>query len=314
MATSGSVDFSVSRDDLIKYALHTNGVLGEGETPSSTQLTEGAWFLNALVKARMVDGMPLWALKQGYVLPTTGTSTYSLGSSVHAVTTYVDTTTTAALAIAATALVVTSITGISASDVIGVEQGDGTMHWTTANGAPSGSTITLTTGPTVAVVSGAQVYAYTTTNRIVRPLRIVSAYLYSSPDDNRTPLTIVSKEQYFSLGGPTEASVPNQIYYDPQLSSGILYVYPRFLTGDNLIEITFHRPFEDFDAASDTPDFPQEWYLALMFELSSLLGKKYGVALDERKTLMAEATYWRELALSGGTEEGSLYMSPNVTE
>lgn len=51
MATSGSTDFSVSRDDIIKRALRIIGVLAQGETPTTNQTTEAAVALNGLVKA-----------------------------------------------------------------------------------------------------------------------------------------------------------------------------------------------------------------------------------------------------------------------
>ena len=41
MATSGTTNFSVSRDDLIKGALRKIGVVPQGETPTADQITEG---------------------------------------------------------------------------------------------------------------------------------------------------------------------------------------------------------------------------------------------------------------------------------
>ena len=314
MATSGSVDFSVSRDDLIKAAMQYAGVLEEGGTPSATQLTENSLLLNMIVKARMADGMPLWALKEGYALPITGTNVYSIGNSAHVVSSYT-TTTLASNAAIGTTIVVSSATGISSGYAIGVELDDSTMHWTTVNGAPAGTTVTLTAALTDTAGAGNRVWVYNTANRIVRPLRVISAYIGQIVDDvltNRWVLNIVPKDKWLSLGNPTATGTPNQIWYDPQLTTGDLHVYPRFLGGDQLLEITYHRPFDDFDAGTDTPDFPQEWYLALMLELAALIGAKSGVPLTERRSMQAEATAARELALSNGTEEGSLFLQPDT--
>ncbi len=79
MATSGSTDFSVSRDDIIKRALRILGVLAQGETPKTDQTTEAAVALNGLVKAWEADGMPLWAIKSFSVPLTSGISTYQIG-------------------------------------------------------------------------------------------------------------------------------------------------------------------------------------------------------------------------------------------
>lgn len=310
MTTSNSVDFSVTRDNLIEVALKHIGALGDGETPSSTQYSEAAILLNMLVKAKQADGMPLWALKTGYILPTTGTSSISLGpSGGNASLSYDHTNTSAAAALGDSTIDVDSITGFSASDYIGIELSDSTIQWTTINGAPSGSTITLTNILTGSVSDNADVYGYTT--KLQRPLRIIDAYINNIPDESEYNLNIVPYSDYNSSSGNTNESVPNQVYYDPQLTEGVLWVSPRFFAGDHVIKIRFHRPFEDFDASSDTPDFPQEFYLPLMTSLASLLAPKNGVPLDERKTLLAESTMMWNAALENGTEEGSIHLQPN---
>lgn len=63
MATSGSTNFSINRDDIIKRALRLIGVLPQGESPSTDQVTEASLALNGLVKAWQADGMPLWAIR-----------------------------------------------------------------------------------------------------------------------------------------------------------------------------------------------------------------------------------------------------------
>ena len=81
MATSGSTDFSVSRDDIIKRALRIIGVVAQGETPTTNQTTEAAVALNGLVKAWEADGMPLWAIKSFSIPLTAGAATYQIGLS-----------------------------------------------------------------------------------------------------------------------------------------------------------------------------------------------------------------------------------------
>ena len=309
MTTSGSIDFSVSRDQLIESALKHISVLGDGVTPSATQLSEASVILNMIVKAKMADGMPLWAMKTGYILPQTGVTAINLGvTGDHATLSYTQTTSSAAAVAGASTISVTSSTGFASTYYIGIELADNTMQWTTINGAPSGTTITLTEALTGAMSSGAQVYVYQT--KLQRPLRIVDAYRTNVLTSTRAPINIRTYQQFHALGNFTDASIPNQIYYDPQVTNGILNVYPQFSTGDYVLEIRFHRPFEDFDAAADTPDFPQEYYLPLMVTLAWLLAPKNGVPLDERKLLQQEAQMLWDNALSNGTEEGSMNLQP----
>ena len=309
MTTSNSVDFSVTRDNLITLAYQHVGVVGDGETASADQITEGALLLNMLVKARQADGMPLWALKRGFILPLTGVSSMTMGSS-HAVTTYVTTTLTADSAATDTTLTVTSITGISTAHVIGIELDDGTVDWTTVNGAPSGTTVTITTGVTTAASSGNRIYTYATTNRVTRPLKILQANILTPADDLGQPIRVITRDEYFSLNNRTLATGPNTIFYDPQLT-GVVYFWPRFTTGTEIIEFTYHRPFEDFDATGDTPDFPQHWYMALMTELAWALGAKGGVPPEERGALFKEAQFYIEQARTADPEEGSIYFGVN---
>lgn len=77
--SSGSTDFSVTRDDIIKRALRLVGALAQGETPTTDQVTEAAFALNGLVKAWQADGMPLWAIKTTNIPLTAGTSVYEIG-------------------------------------------------------------------------------------------------------------------------------------------------------------------------------------------------------------------------------------------
>lgn len=79
MATSGSTNFNVTRDQLIAGALRLCGVIAEGEVASTEQTNNGAEALNMLVKRLMADGMPLWAMKQYNVPLVSGQQVYTIG-------------------------------------------------------------------------------------------------------------------------------------------------------------------------------------------------------------------------------------------
>lgn len=230
MATSGSTDFSVSRDDIIKRALRLIGVVAQGETPTTDQTTEAALALNGLVKAWQSDGMPLWALKTYSVPLTDGSASYRIG-----------------------------------------------------------------VGQTV---------------NTPKPLKIIQAYNSDSTSNVDVPIRIITKQEYNILGNKTSSGNPIQVYYDPQNTYGDLYVFPvptSVEAAANTIKIIYQRPFEDFDASTDTPDFPQEWYDALTYGLACRLAPEYGLPSTERKLLWQEMNIIKTEALSFGTEEGSLY-------
>lgn len=60
MALSASYNYYTTRDGLITRALRIIGVLSQGETPTSTQISEGATTLNEIMKEWQSDGMQLW--------------------------------------------------------------------------------------------------------------------------------------------------------------------------------------------------------------------------------------------------------------
>ena len=313
MTTSGSVDFSSTRSNLIEDALRKCGVLREGVSASANQLTTGARALNLWIKSPQVDGMPLWAIKEGAIFPIHDVNSVTLGpSGGHAATTWVETQLASAGASGATSLTVDSITGISASDQIGVELDDGTMHWTTVSGAPAGTTVVLATGLASAAAIDSHVYTYTaTTGRITRPLKVIQASSFDYETDTEQPVNIISRDEWIRLSDKTpESDRVNQIYYDPQLTRGVLYFYPRFRNGNSIIKIWFRRPLEDMDAAGDTLDYPQEWEAAVMWGLAASLGYEFGVPARKQTMLEGKATQERMLAESIGNEEGSVFFMP----
>ena len=311
MATSSSYNFSTTRDTLITDALLYIGAIGEGETPSSSSVTEAARMLNMLMKSWAADGMPLWSLKRGYILPFTGASSVAATSS-HVVTDYSTTTLSADEAANQTVLSVTSSTGMTAADQVGIELDDGTMHWTTIVSVDSSVQITITSALASAASSGNRLFSYTSsTDRLQRPIRVLDVQVKDVTADSSYPINQIGRSEYYNLGDRASEGTPNQVYFDPDLSGGTFFVFPRFSNGDNIIEFTFHRPFQDFDGASDEPDCPQEFYLSLTIGLASLLGPKYGVDLKERQALMAEAKFYRDEALSTIYPEGSIYFQPD---
>lgn len=271
MASSGSVDFSVSRDDIIQDAAENLGIVAEGGTPTAAQVTVLARKLNMIVKqwqgqADFSRGLKAWSRKRAYIFLQKGQGSYSLGpSGDHATGSYVTTTLTANSAISDTTIEVGSIAGISASDYVGVEMDDGSIHWTTVSGAPSGLTVTFSTGVTAAASSGNRMFAYTTKMR--RPLGIVTAMLRDS-SNNDTPMVPFLLENYEELPSKTADGTPSRYLYEAQLTNGVIYldVEPSDVT--HVIRIVYLSPIEDFDASTDTPDYPQSWFRALCAQLT----------------------------------------------
>lgn len=79
MTTSNNTIFEVSRDTIINAALRKLGVLGEGVSANSTQLSVGAEALNLIVAEFQTFGMPLWSREEYLLVLNPGQQLYTFG-------------------------------------------------------------------------------------------------------------------------------------------------------------------------------------------------------------------------------------------
>lgn len=79
MATSGSTDWSLTRDTAITMALRKLAVIPSGGSLTNSQISDSQDALNALVKAFQADGMPLWKVSSQTFTTVSGTSSYTVG-------------------------------------------------------------------------------------------------------------------------------------------------------------------------------------------------------------------------------------------
>lgn len=149
-----------------------------------------------------------------------------------------------------------------------------------------------------------------------KPLKIIQA-IRRDPSVSTSvidvPMNIYTWEDYERLSYKNTQGAPIHLYYQPQRITGNLVLWPQpdsYWNTNGFLYIRYHRPFQDFNASTDEPDFPVEWHEALIYLLAVRLAPTYGVPLQEREILSKEAEKAKELALSFGTEEGSLFLHP----
>jgi hypothetical protein len=193
-------------------------------------------------------------------------------SGTNVTTTLVETELSAAALLAATTITVDAITGIMANDYIGIQLDNGTRQWTTVSGTPSGYVVTLAAALTGASAIDNTVKVYTT--KAQRPLRIVEARWRDS-SGNDIPLEIGNREDYTSVADKTTTGTPSLIFYDPQLTTGVLYVWPKPETVDGLIILSAVYPIQDMDAGTDDFEVPAQWLEAVIYNLAVRIAPQY---------------------------------------
>lgn len=142
------------------------------------------------------------------------------------------------------------------------------------------------------------------------PLKLLQAYRLSS-DGTRIDMDIESSYNFNQL--PTNSGgIPIKVTYHPQVNLGTLRVWPTpdASASGTTITLVYQRPFQYFINASDTADFPEEWYLALIYKTATILAPEFGVPIGDRNMLMGEASGYIDEALSMGTEDASLFIQP----
>jgi hypothetical protein len=152
------------------------------------------------------------------------------------------------------------------------------------------------------------------------PLKVFQAWRRDSsstiPVDS--PMIVFTKAEYNMMSAKASAGTPNQLYYDPPGNLNNLGTVSFYPTPDaNAVTyqkyyLVGQRPFENFNAASDIPDFPQYWYNAVKWGLADQLSYEYGVGVTEKAQIAKKALFHKEMALSFGIEEGSFYVQPEA--
>jgi hypothetical protein len=279
MATSGTVTYSVTEADIIKDALIEIGYLDPTETPTADDIVTARRKLNLIVKQwtsqlDFAPGLKMWTRRTGYLFLQEDQTKYSLGpSGDHATETYVQTTLSTDEAIGSTSLSLTSTTGMSASDNIGIVLDDGSIHWTTISGAP-GAPTTIATGLASAATSGNVVFAYTTKMR--RPFELLSGVLRDA-DGNDSPIDVnLSLQEYEAIYSKGSEGSPSRLYFEAQRTNAVAYIdcAPEDVT--KVIRLPYLSYIEDFSAQANDADFPIEWARPLCLQLANDCCRPFG--------------------------------------
>lgn len=311
MATSNSFDFNQTRTEIITDALVLTNVLEAGETPSAEDDAYAARQLNRMIKTWMVDGIHLWTRQEAYLFVQKSQARYQIGNGAKAalVSDAVRTELSANASSGDSTIPVDSVSGIAASDNIGVVLDDDTIEWFTVSSI-SGTDITLSGSLGGNAATDNQVFAYT--SDINRPLRVIDAQR-TSAEDVDTPIITVSHEEYQRLPNKTDTGKTNELYYQPLRDTGIVNLWPEPETAADRIRMTALLPIEDMDSNPNNPDFPQEWLDALVWGLAARLAPSYGVPRQRYQEIKAEAESLYSGILMWDQEPESVYFQPALT-
>jgi hypothetical protein len=306
MAVSGSKDYSITRTDIVNAALRKIGGYDSGETLDPSDSADAVLALNLMVKEWSARGIDLPWREDITVFLQPDTQSYAIGpTGDESTASYVETTLSAATITGATTISLSSTSGMSVSDRIGIKLDSGTIHWTTITNVAG---TTINTGLASAAASGNRVYAYTT--KAHRPQRVLYAHRRDSNSID-TPVDLIGEIAYRNLSNKGSDGPVNQIYYAPTLTNGTLYVWPAGGSVSNLDKLILIAQYavDDFDTASNNPQFPIEWGNALIWNLAAELAPEYPVSLKERQLITIQAGEKLQTLLDYDIENASVIFS-----
>ena len=141
------------------------------------------------------------------------------------------------------------------------------------------------------------------------PVKLLQAY--RTENNTKIDMEIVAKQDFNILPNGSNGS-PIKINYTPGINVGTLFLWPiPTSTNTATVTLVYQRPFDYTLTSTDTFDFPEEWYLAITYQLAVTLAPEWSVPLQDRQMLRTEAEGFLAAALEGGQEGGSFFLQPS---
>jgi hypothetical protein len=281
MALSGSTDFNLTRDQIIKMALRKVG----NTTPNGTEIDEASLALNVMVKLWRADGIYIW--KTDWISVALTASNVILGS---------DGSDYECIRNHTSATANKPITGAYWRS-----------YWKKLSTNAGAAWVTAT--------------AYTSIANPVLDSSIVgidyqNVFLRQGDTPSDTPLTVLSREDYFALGSKATPGQPTQVYFEPKTNvedspSLFLYVFPDSTT-KYIINVAVYKMFDDFDKGTNNPDFLQEWFQPLVDGLALEMAPEYGIFGTDYQLLERKANKSKFAAEGTDNDQGDIQFSPNL--
>lgn len=311
MTISNTYVFNDFRDVVIKDALILVGAASNEEIIQASDLQIAARFLNRLLKYLATRGLHLWRREQAFLIPQYLQYKYTLGTGTDAaVSSYINTTVSADEAIGQTIISVTSTTGFVIGNKILIQLDTSYLH-STSIVSFTATTVTITDMLPNAAVAGAVVYVYDLANIIPHPLKLLSMRRRTSGADLiDVPMTQLTYESYFDLPFKNgDSSFPTQFMVQSNRSDCNVYLWQAPSDVQVVFPFTYEITLADITSANQTMDCPQEWLMAMVYQLAASLALVYGKA-SLLPTLKAMADEFLQETLNWDSECVSVSIEP----
>lgn len=264
--TSGVITWAQTRDNIITGALKKLGQLSEGDTATTTQISEMAEALEMITKDLQNGNMFLWTRE--WVQKTFSASSEVTGSDGNIYT----------CILGETATVVTKpITGANY-----------TTHWK-LGGSTGGAWVLGTTYNAIGDFT-----PETDTKDIVQ------AFIRKT-DGRDVILEILPFSDYFDIPNKGDDGTPNSLFLDKQLTPKV-YLHKQPDSTDYVLHYLKIRILEDFNASTMNPDAPTNWIRAFVWMLADEKSMDYAIPVGDRQEIERKAEKYKTIAMKSNIE------------
>ena len=312
MPLSGTYTYTRNARQIVKDALIESGVIADHESVRGEMMDWGINRLNHIIKHLQTKGLQLWKMQRCVLVLVDSQEEYRLSDAgVYAATEEDMVVTELAQDELSgdSGLLVDSNVGIAASDIIGVQCDDGTMHWTTVASTAGTTIIALSAVLDADASEDNKVYAFT--NYMPKPLRIYDAVYHDRTNDYITPLQIDARHDYFNLPETVTDGRVNTIYFNPNRTDAVLRCWPRPDNSKDTIDFTAQLPFATMVAQADELDFPDWWFEPIHLSLAYAFARSYQAPAQVQQALRGDALRAVQEAEHFDVETTQIWMHPD---
>lgn len=311
MPVSGTYEYTRNTRQMIKDALIEAGVISDHESVRGDMYDWSLRRLNLIIKHLQTRGLQLWRTVDVALLLENGVNTYRLGDTARWAEGLVSTEVRVAASSTDTTLEVDSTSGMTASDIIGIELDDGTIQWSSISSITDSDTLVLNDALTGDAAVDNVIHTYTTL--APKPLRVHDCYHVTGGDrdGNHLPLTLISGNEYFTLNNKLTSGRSNSVYFRPDTTYSEVQVWP---VPDNSVDYLVFRaqmPFSNMVDQTDDVQFPDWWYEPLHLSLAHALARSYQAPPAITRTLKSDAEQAVQEAENYDVETVTIWIHPD---
>lgn len=173
--------------------------------------------------------------------------------------------------------------------------------------AASQGSYTLGPGTTDTVTTDAAgLVAYTQ-----KPTRVWFPTRYTISTTGEVPMRQISREEWTALPNKATTGTPVHAYYDPKISTGVLYVWPTPIGATEKVILTVDRSIEDVGTDETTFDLPPEALEMLKYNLALRLSLEYGLSQAQIANLERYAVALKDIYQGYQRDNASVYITPD---